>query len=68
MERACAASTDYSCIGDRVLDVLFNCFVDGNGDSAIEVRDFECEKECVDGGEGQYDYCSDSPAPIIHSS
>ena len=47
------------------LDVLFNCYVDGNGDSAIEMRDFACEKKCVDGGEGQYDYCSDSPAPII---
>jgi hypothetical protein len=65
MERACGAGNDFPCKGDRVLDVLFNCYVDGSGDSAIEMRDFACEKKCVDGGEGQYDYCSDSPAPIV---
>jgi hypothetical protein len=62
MERACSAAGT-PCVGDRALDVLFNCY--GNIDAMIEVRDFECEKKCVDGGQGQYDYCSENPAPKI---
>lgn len=65
MEGACRSGNPYPCAGERVLDVLFLCYVDGNGDADIEMKDFACEKKCVDGGQGQDDYCSEKPATII---
>lgn len=62
MESACRAAGK-SCVGDRALAVLFDCYDDEYDDGLVKMRDFECKQKCVAGEKGQHDYCSDSPAP-----
>jgi hypothetical protein len=61
MEDACLEAGK-SCVGDKALNVLFECYTDAFEDMAVQIKDFECKKTCVVGGKGKNDYCGDEPA------